>query len=266
MSYEDIKFEVREGVAVITLNRPDRLNAFGGMMAKELGEAYQICDDNDAIRVVVLTGAGRAFCAGADMSKGAGTFEKQDEATFSTAIVNPPAWEVRKPVIAAINGHAIGMGLTLTLQCDIRFIAREGKYGIVQVRRGVMPDGYSHWTLPRIVGLSRAADILLSGRMVNGDEAAAMGLASRVLPADEVLPAALELAQDIAMNTAPLSVAITKRLLWESPNLTRAEVLRKEIEGHHHLMGRPDAVEGVMAYLEKRAPRWKLSVKNDWPY
>jgi len=265
MEYQDIRFEVRDGVAIITLNRPDHLNAFSGAMGKGLGEAYQICDDNDAIRVVVLTGAGRAFCAGADMSVGAATFGKQDEATFSAAAVHPPAWEVRKPVIAAINGHAIGIGLTLALQCDIRIIAREGKYGIVQVRRGIMPDAYSHWTLPRIVGLARAAEILLSGRMLDGDEAFAMGLASRVLPAQEVLAAALALAQDMAVNTAPLSVAVSKRLLWESFALSPQEVGRKETALHHHLMGKSDAVEGVMAYLEHRPPRWKLSVKNDWP-
>ena len=265
MSYEHIRFELSEGVAVITLNRPEQLNAFTGTMGRELGEAYRACDADDAVRVVVLTGAGRAFCAGADMSGGAATFEKQDEEGFSAAGVEPPAWEVRKPVIAALNGHAVGIGFTLSLQCDIRFMAREGKYGVLQVRRGVMPDAYSHWTLPRIVGISRAAELLLSGRTFRGDEAAELGLASRVLPAEEVLPAALELARDIAVNTAPLSVAIAKRLLWESPTLTRADVGRKETELHHHLMGRADALEGVMAYLEGRPPRWKLSVNHDWP-
>lgn len=265
MSYEHIRFELSEGVAVITLNRPEQLNAFTGTMGRELGEAYRACDADDAVRVVVLTGAGRAFCAGADMSGGATTFEQQDEEGFSAAGVEPPAWEVRKPVIAALNGHAVGIGFTLSLQCDIRFMAREGKYGVLQVRRGVMPDAYSHWTLPRIVGISRAAELLLTGRTFRGDEAAELGLASRVLPAEEVLPAALELARDIAVNTAPLSVAIAKRLLWESPTLTRADVGRKETELHHHLMGRADALEGVMAYLERRPPRWKLSVNHDWP-
>jgi len=128
-----------------------------------------------------------------------------------------------------------------------------------------MPDGYSHWTLPRLVGMERAAYLLLTGRLVSGVEAAEMGIAGRALPANKVLPAALEIARDIAANTAPLSVAVTKRLLWESPTLTRAEVGHKETELHHHLMGRPDAVEGVMAWLERRQAQWKLSVKNDWP-
>lgn len=265
MSYEDIRFELRDGVALITLHRPEKLNSFSGKMGEALGHAYRTCDDDDGIRAVVLTGAGRAFCAGADMSEGATTFAQKDSSDFSAAAVHPPAWEVRKPVIAAINGHAIGLGLTLALQCDVRIMAREGKYGIVQVRRGVMPDAYSHWTLPRLVGMSRAADLLLTGRTFRGDEAGEMGLASRVLPAEEVLPAALELARDLAVNTAPLSVAVCKRLLWESSALTSAQVGQKETELHHHLMGRADAIEGVMAYLERRPPRWKLSVKRDWP-
>jgi len=265
MSYEDIRFDVSEGVAIIELHRPEHLNTYTGRMGAELGDAYRTCDNDDSIRAVVLTGAGRAFCAGADMSLGEETFAKQDQQTFSAAGVDPPAWEVRKPVIAALNGHAIGIGLTLALQCDMRIVANESKYSIVQVRRGVMPDGYSHWTLPRLVGMERAAYLLLTGRTVSGTEAAELGIASRSLPAAEVLPAALEIARDIAVNTAPLSVAVTKRLLWESPTLTRAQVGHKETELHHHLMGCSDAIEGPMAWIERRTPQWKLSVKKDWP-
>jgi enoyl-CoA hydratase/carnithine racemase len=265
VSYEDIRFEVNNGIAIIELHRPEHLNAYSGKMGVELGDAYRVCDDDDAIRAVVVTGAGTAFCAGADMAAGQDTFASQDPGTFSAAGVDPPAWEVRKPVIAAMNGHAVGIGLTLALQCDIRIVANEGKYGVLQVRRGVMPDAYSHWTLPRLVGLERAADLLLTGRKIKGAEAVKMGIASRALPAHQVLPAALEIATDIANNTAPLSVAVTKRLLWESPNLTRAEVGRRETELHHHLMGRADAVEGPMAWIERRPPQWSLSVKKDWP-
>ncbi len=265
MAYEDISFTLEDGVAVVRLDRPEQLNAFSGRMGVELADAYRRCDDDDAVRVVVLTGAGSAFCAGADMSAGEETFAQQDDASFSAAAVAVPAWEVRKPVIAAMNGHAIGLGLTLALQCDLRIVAAEGKYGIVQVRRGVMPDAYSHWTLPRLVGLERAADLLLTGRKLTGEEAAAMGLASRCVPGDQVLETALEIARDMAVNTAPLSVAITKRLLWESPDLTRAEVEERETALHHVLMGRPDAVEGVMAWLERRTPKWTSSVRDDWP-
>jgi enoyl-CoA hydratase/carnithine racemase len=164
-----------------------------------------------------------------------------------------------------MNGHAVGIGLTLALHCDMRIVANEGKYGVLQVRRGIMPDSYSHWTLPRLIGIERAAYLLLTGRKVSGAEAVELGIASRSLPANEVLPAALEIARDIAINTAPLSVGITKRLLWESMTLTREEVGRRETELHHHLMGRADAIEGVMAWLERRTPQWTLSVTNDWP-
>ncbi|MEZ4216887.1 MAG: enoyl-CoA hydratase-related protein [Myxococcota bacterium] len=265
MAYEDIRFALEDGVATITLHRPDALNSFSGRMGDELGDAYRRCDADDAVRAIVLTGAGRAFCAGADMTAGEDTFAKQDGADFSAAAVDPPAFALRKPVIAAVNGHAIGLGLTLALQADLRVIAREGKYGIVQVRRGVMPDAYANWTLQRIVGIERAAEILLTGRRMSGDEAFAMGIASRCVPADEVLPTALAIARDIAVHTAPVSVAVTKKLLWQSPMLSPQQTERLETALHHHLMGRPDAIEGVMAYLERRDPRWSLRVSADWP-
>jgi len=153
----------------------------------------------------------------------------------------------------------------MALQCDMRIVADEGKYGVLQVRRGMMPDCYSHWTLPRIVGLERAAYILLTGKRFTGVEVVELGIAMKSLPSEEVLPAAMEIAWDIAQNTAPLSVAIAKRLLWESPNLTAADVERKETALHHHLMGRPDAIEGPVAWMERRKPEWKSTVNNDWP-
>lgn len=265
MDYQDIRFELDAGVATITLHRPEQRNAFSGLMGEELSDAYRVCDEDDAVRAVVLTGAGAAFCAGADMSAGEETFGSQDESSFSATPVSMRAFEVRKPVIAALNGHAIGIGLTLALQCDIRIAAREGKYGVLQVRRGVMPDCGAHWTLPRLVGFAKAADILLTGRKFQGDEAVELGVASRSLPADEVLPAALEIAHDLATNTAPLSVGIAKKLLWQSSELTSAQVEQMETTLHHHLMGRPDAVEGVMAFLERRPPKWTSSVRDDWP-
>jgi enoyl-CoA hydratase/carnithine racemase len=265
VSARDFRFELEDGIAVLTLDRPDHANAFSPAMGRALGEAYRRCDEDDEIRVAVLTGAGPAFCVGADLGAGADPFARQDAEDFSAAAVSPPAFQVRKPVIAAVNGHAIGLGLTLALQCDIRLFARDAKYGVLQVRRGVMPDAYAHFTLPRIVGFARAADLLLTGRKVQGEEAVTLGLASRALPADEVLPAALEIARDIATHTAPLSVAVTKRLLWESGSLDAAAVERKETALHHHLMGREDAREGVMAYLERRTPHWQLRVSRDWP-
>ena len=254
-----------DGVLVATLNRPETRNAFSGAMGRALGDVYRMADADDDVRVVVITGTPPAFCAGADFSNGSEVFERSDAPAFSANPVDPPAWRIRKPVIAAVNGHAIGIGFTLTLHCDLRFLALEAKYGIVQVRRGVMPDAMSHWTLPRLVGLANATDILLTGRTFTGAEARDLGVASRVLPNDEVLPHALEVAHDMAVNTAPLSVAVSKRLLWGTFSMTPDEVDRAETDLHHHLMGEADAREGVMAFLERREPRWTLSVGDDWP-
>jgi enoyl-CoA hydratase/carnithine racemase len=264
MSYEHLRFDLDEhGVATLTLDRPAQLNAFSGAMGRSLAEAYQRCDEDDAVRAVVLTGAGRAFCAGADMSDAASTFRIDDARAFSAAAVAFPAFRVRKLVVAAMNGHAIGLGLTLALQCDVRFLAREGRYGVVQVRRGAMPDAYAHWTATRALGLARAAELLLTGRTYTGDEIEPLGVATRVLPAAEVLPAALALARDVAANAAPVSVAVSKRLLWEAPGLTPEEVERRETALHRKLFALPDCVEGPVAFAEKRAPRWQGSVKRD---
>ena len=157
-----------------------------------------------------------------------------------------------------------GSASRITLQCDIRIFAADAKYGIVQVRRGVMGDGYSHWTLPRIAGMANAADILLTGRTFDGHEAQRLGLCSRVLANDEVLPAALAVARDIAENTAPMSVAYSKSLLWESWELDPSGVEARETEYHHYLMGAPDAREGVLAFLERRAPNWQGRLSRDW--
>jgi enoyl-CoA hydratase/carnithine racemase len=262
----DVLFEVRaDGVAVATLNRPDTRNALSGAMGWALSEVYRRADTDDAIRVVVLTGTPPAFCAGADFSSGSDVFESPESSTFSACPVEPTAWQIRKPVIAAVNGHAIGIGFTLALHCDIRILALDAKYGVVQVRRGVMPDAFSHWTLPRIAGMGNAADILLTGRTFLGSEAKDLGLANRVLPNDEVLPAALELAHDMAVNTAPVSVAVAKRLMWGSFGLLPAQVEHAETELHHHVMGEADAREGVHAFLERREPRWSLTVNDNWP-
>jgi enoyl-CoA hydratase/carnithine racemase len=261
-----LRVEIDQGVAVITLDRPEQRNAFNGAMGLALGEAYRSCDTDDSVRVVVLTGTPPAFCAGADMSSGGGTFDRPKEAgAFSAAGVDPPAWKVRKPVLAAINGHAIGIGLTLALQCDLRVVAEDAKLGIVQVRRGVLPDAFSHWTLSRIAGLANAADLLLTGRTFDGTEALRLGLASRCFQAEQVLPAAVEIARDIARNTAPVSVAVSKRLLWDAMELNREEVGRLETALHRHLMGRSDAIEGVASYLEHRTPEWSLTVGDDYP-
>src|SRR5512139_670074 len=265
MAYADLQVDIRDGIAVLTLDRPAHMNAFSGPMATSLSNAYRECDARDDVRTVILTGAGKAFCVGADLAMGSDTFAKRDEPEFSADPISFPPWNVRKPVIAAVNGHAVGIGLTLAMQCDIRLAAHGAKLGFAHVRRGVLPDAHAHWTVPRAVGHARAAELFLTGRLFDGEEAAAMGLVSRALPAAEVLGAALAMARDIADHCAPLSVALSKRLLWESRGLTRDEVGARETAYHHLVMGRPDALEGVMAFLERRPPRWSLAVPRDWP-
>jgi enoyl-CoA hydratase/carnithine racemase len=270
----DVTFELRDGVAVVTLDRPERRNAFTAAMGDSLGRAYAHCDRTDAVRAVVVTGAGDAFCAGADLTPAGETFAAPAAADggaadapkpFTSSPVRPTAWEVRKPVIAAMNGHAIGIGMSLAMQCDLRFMATGAKYGFVHNRRGVLPDAHSHWTVPRAIGFARAADLLLSGRHFTAEEAAAMGLAAGALPAEDVLDTALAYARDVAVNTAPLSVALSKRLLWHQPSLDAEECDRLETAYHRVVMGRDDAREGVLAFLERRDPSWTLSPTRDWP-
>jgi enoyl-CoA hydratase/carnithine racemase len=268
----DVTLEVRERVAVVVLDRPDRKNAFTGAMGEGLGRIYAHCDRDDEVRVVVVTGAGDAFCAGADLTPAGDTFaaptDRADDGgrrAFTSSPVRPTAWEIRKPVIAAMNGHAIGIGMSLAMQCDLRFMATGAKYGFVHNRRGVLPDAHAHWTVPRAVGFARAADLLLSGRHFTAEEAVAMGLAAGALPADDVLPTALEYARDVAVHAAPLSVALSKRILWHQPSLDADECDRLETAYHEVVMGRSDAREGVLAYLERRSPRWELSPTRDWP-
>ncbi|MCV7301762.1 enoyl-CoA hydratase/isomerase family protein [Mycobacterium barrassiae] len=253
--YRTLLLAIDGGVATITLHRPKQRNAVGDGMRDELADAYRTCDRDDDVRVIVLTGAPPAFCAGADLGGGEDTFAAPGPG-FTAAGIDVPAWTLSKPVIAAVNGHAIGLGLTLALQCDIRIFAADARYGVVQVRRGVVGDAYSHWVLPRLVGTANAAEILLTGATFDGRRAAELGLGSRVLDADDVLPAALEMAHDIAENTAPMSVAASKRLLWDSFDLDRAAVGRRETEIHLALMGHDDAKEGVRAHLARRPPQW----------
>lgn len=254
-TYRTLLTAVDGGVATITLNRPRQRNAVGDGMREELADAFRSCERDDRIRAVVLTGTPPAFCAGADLSSGEDTFARPGEG-FSAAGIDVPAWTLSKPVIAAVNGHAIGLGLTLALQCDIRFFVADARYGVVQVRRDVVGDAYSHWVLPRLVGIANAAEILLTGATFDGRRAVELGLGSRVLDADDVLAAALEMAHDIADNTAPMSVAASKRLLWDSFDLDRAAVGRRETEIHLRLMAHDDAREGVRAHLAGRPPRW----------
>jgi enoyl-CoA hydratase/carnithine racemase len=263
----DLTIEIDSGVAVLTLNRPEQLNAYTADMGTLLSRAYRDCDEDDDVRAIVVTGAGRAFCAGADFSGGTSPFDvPADPSTFSASPITPAAFELRKPVIAAVNGHAIGIGLTIALQADIRIVAEDAKYGVVQVRRGVVPDCMSHWTLTQLTNLGVAADILLTGRTFGGAEAAALGVANRALPAGQVLDHAMTVARDIAVNVAPMSAALCKRLLWDSAinHYTPRQVASLETRLHERLMGSDDAGEGVAAFLERRSPSFSAQLSREW--
>lgn len=259
--------EIDSGVAVLTLNRPEHLNAYTAEMGTLLSRAYRDCDEDDDVRAIVVTGAGHAFCVGADFSGDASPFEAPaDDGTFSASPITPAAFELRKPVIAAVNGHAIGVGLTIALQADIRIVAGDAKYGVVQVRRGVIPDCMSHWTLTQLTTLGVAADILLTGRTFGGAEAVTLGIASRALPAERVRDHALTVARDIAVNVAPMSAALCKRLLWDSAinHYTPRQVAALETSLHERVMGGADAGEGVAAFLDRRPPNFTARLSHDW--
>jgi enoyl-CoA hydratase/carnithine racemase len=260
------RIDVKDGIAQITLDRPERMNAWTARMGVELNEHLVRCDLDDDVRAVIVTGAGRAFCAGADLERGGETFasgpERGERASGPTIL----PWEVRKPIIAAINGAAVGVGMTLPLQYDIRVAANDAKLGFLFVRRGVMTELSSTWILPRLVGIARACDLLLSGRIVSGEEAAALGLVNEAVPTERVLPRAFEIARNIAENCAPLSVALTKRMIWEHlGGPPPAEVAKREARTLFALGKMADAKEGVMSFLEKRKPRFTLSPTKDAP-
>jgi len=265
MSYECLLYDVDDGVCVVTINRPERMNTWNATVAGELSAALQQANLDDAVRSIVLTGAGRAFCAGADLERGGETFAGRDSnarprrGAADAPTVHP--YEIDKPVIAAINGAAVGVGMTYPMLCDIRLAAATAKMGFVFTRRGMMPELAAHLLVQRVVGFSNAADLLMSGRIFTAEEAARMGLVSRVLPKEELLPAAMAMARDY-VNTAPASVALTKRLLWKGLDASVAEMMQAERAPFAWLGNQADAKEGIMSFLEKRAPVWQGSPKD----
>jgi enoyl-CoA hydratase/carnithine racemase len=276
MQYSDIRYEVDGPIAIVTLNRPDKLNAYTAVMGRELEEAFRRADTDDAVRAIIVTGEGRGFCAGADISAGAGSFdaaggnstafgarpeERRRGGGFVDAIFN-----CRKPSIAAINGPAVGVGLTLTLPMDIRIAADEARFGFVFARRGLVPEAGSAWFLPQLVGLSQALRWCLTGRVFGSAEALAGGLVSEVVPAKELLARAKAIAQEIAEETAPVSVALTRQLLWRFAGATDySELLRLDGPFAMELGSGGDVREGVAAFLEKRKPRFPGRVSTDMP-
>jgi enoyl-CoA hydratase/carnithine racemase len=266
MAETTVLCEVKDGVAELTLNRPERMNAFSPQMAVELIQAFRRLGEDDSVRVIVVTGAGRAFCAGADLGGGDQTFAGRETDGDADEVLprdararNIQPWKLPKPVIAAINGHAIGVGLTLPLQFDIRIAAVDAKLSFAFVQRGIMPELASTYILPRLIGIARASDLLLTGRIFLGEEAARLGVVNEALASEQVLPRAREIARYIVEKCAPASVALTKRMIWE--HLTADDPLavsEREARGMARLGRLPDAAEGVLSFVQKRKPEWKL--------
>ncbi|MET7425573.1 enoyl-CoA hydratase-related protein [Dactylosporangium sp. NPDC005555] len=256
-----VRCEIDDGVATVTLDRPDRLNAVDRTMRNELSAAFRWCDAADEVGAVVLTGAGRAFCAGSEMT--ANGFAGAEAQSPDPGWIAP--YQIRKPVVAAIQGAAVGLGLTLAMQCDVRFVADDAVLALPFVRLGVTAELMGHWNLVRHVGLGRAQELLLTGRRFTGAEAAVWGLAVSALPTEQVLPRAQALARDIVEHAAPVAVAATKRLLWEAAEAGPFEHARTERLVMETLLDRPDAREGVDAFLHRRRPVWTGRPSTDLP-
>jgi len=274
MEYETIRYEVAERVLTITLHRPEQLNAFTARMCYELLDAFERSDADDDVRVVIVTGAGRAFCAGADLSSGGDTFDvgaRGVAATLEThrdggGLVSLRIFESRKPVIAAINGPAVGVGITMTLPMDIRIASSAARIGFVFARRGLVPEACSSWFLPRIVGIGKAAEWVYTGRVFGADEAVRAGLVSQVVPPEQLLPAARTLAREIADNTSSVAVTLARHLLWRMLGADHPMEAHKIDSRCIFWMGSSaDAYEGVSAFLQKRPAQFPLKPSSDLP-
>ncbi|MBV8237669.1 MAG: crotonase/enoyl-CoA hydratase family protein [Sphingomonas sp.] len=284
MDYEQIRYAVSDGIATITLDRPDKLNAFTARMMAELIDAFDRIDADDDVRAVIVTGAGRAFCAGADLSGGAKTFDYENRGDESPVGPNGELryssesardgggrltlriFECLKPVIAAINGPAVGVGSTMTLPMDIRLASDSARMGFVFARRGIVPEAASSYFLPRVVGISQALEWCYSGRVFDAAEALKGGLVKEVLPGDRLIARATELAREIADNTAPVSVALTRQMLWRGLGYSHPMDAHKVDSRAILSRGRSgDAKEGVTSFLEKRVPVYPDRVSRDMP-
>ena len=267
---ELVQYSVENGVATITLNRPDKLNALNDDMYAGIKAALDQTDSDDGVRAVIVTGAGRAFCAGADLSGGGGTFAygPDDPAAHRDrgGLLVLRIYRSLKPIIAAINGPAVGVGISMTLPMDIRIMADSARAGFVFAARGIVPDGASSWFLPRIVGIGQALEWCLSGRVFPASEALTGGLVRSICPVAEVLPLARELAREIAANAAPVSAVITRHLLWQMLGADHPMVAHRIDSRAIHETGRmADSAEGIAAFLEKRPANWTMAPSSDLP-
>jgi enoyl-CoA hydratase/carnithine racemase len=278
-NFETIRLEVEDGIATLTLNRPDKLNAFNTQMMQEMIAAFDQTDADDSVRVVIVTGAGRAFCAGADLSAGGATFDYsarggEDKAARTIegvqrdggGLLTLRIYDSLKPVIAAVNGAAVGVGVTMQLAMDIRMASTDARYGFVFSRRGINPEACSSWFLPRLVGVQTALEWCYSGRVFPAQEAHDRGLVRSLHAPEDLLPAARALAREIADNTAPVSIALTRQLIWRMAGASHPmEAHMADSRGIQARGAMPDAKEGVMSFLEKRLPQYPDKVSTDLP-
>lgn len=275
MAYETLLTDLADGVLTVTLNRPERMNAYTAQLGAELSEAFQWADEDDAVRVVIVTGAGRAFCAGADVSDGADSFGGGGAKLFGTGIsekkrlkggFTEAIFTCRKPSIAAINGGAVGVGITMTLPMDIRIASDKAKLGFVFARRGLTPEAGAAWFLPRLVGLPQALRWCYSGKVFDAAEALRGGLVSEVTTPEDLLPRAREIAREIVEETSPVSIALTRQLLWRMAGAAHPmEAHQADSRGIQTRGAMADAREGVMSFLEKRPPSFPNKVSSDLP-
>ena len=286
MAYEQITYEVADNILTITLNRPDKLNAYTRIMQSEMIDAFDRADADDNVRAIIVTGAGRAFCAGADLSAGGATFDSAARGDRKTAPVRDNGevdwsdeavrdgggrltlriFKCLKPVIAAVNGPAVGIGVTMQLAMDIRIAADSARFGFVFARRGIVPEACSSWFLPRIVGIAQALEWTYSGRVFQAREALAGRLVSRVVPPEELLPTAREIAREIADNAAPVSVALIRQMMWRMLGADDPmEAHKIDSRGIYSRGASADVREGVTAFLEKRPAQFADTVSHDMP-
>jgi len=281
MEFECILYEVKGKVLTITLNRPDRLNAYTGQMQSNLIEAFDKAGKDDDIRAIIVTGAGRGFCAGADLGAGGNTFNREvrNNKGETEGIKDDPEWmrdgggrttlaifDCPKPIIAAFNGPAVGVGVTMTLPMDIRIASEEAKFGFVFARRGLVPEAASSWFLPRVVGINKALEWTFSGRVFSPEEAKEGGLIRSIHPADKLLEEANKIAQEIVENTSAVSVAMTRQMLWKLLGADHPmEAHKVDSRAIYELGQGGDAKEGVESFLEKRPPEFPSKVSEDMP-
>ena len=273
-AFTEIRYEVSDNIATVTLSRPDKLNAFTRVMMRELLDVFDVIDQDDAVRAVIVTGEGRAFCAGADLSSGAKTFDDGDWSSPNDESVRRDGggqvtlriFDCKKPVIAAINGAAVGVGATMTLPMDVRLASTNARIGFVFTRRGIVPEACSSWFLPRVVGISRAAEWVYTGRLISAQEAHAGGLVRSVHESAELLSAARALAGEIAANTSGVSVALSRQMLWRMLGASHPMHAHRVDSRGIQVRGRSaDAHEGVTSFLEKRPANFTDSVATDLP-